>query len=191
MSGHGGRKNRRSQGVPAQDLVEWSGETAGSNPTSASQGLTRALAKRGSRSCCLVAALWAVERLATPQPGPLKLSPAGAAGQHLDLRQIHPHGARTGRSRLRLWIQLCSEGHRPLLQVRNRFGPSTVGPIDGEAAFRPPQRLVEVLRLLLANGHLPVELKHRHPAPLGQEGDSDAVHLSVVLAARLVVLLQG
>jgi hypothetical protein len=72
----------------------------------------------------------------------MKLSPAGAAGQNLDLRQVH-------------------------------------------------QRLFEALGLLLTNGHLPVELQHRHPAPLGHEGDLDAVHLGVMLAARLVVLVQG
>jgi hypothetical protein len=117
---------------------------AGSNPTSRPQGVTDpALVKGSAGSSCLVAALWAVERLATPQSGPLELSPAGAAGQHLDLRLGRPHDSRTGRPWL--WIQLGSVGRRPLLQVVNRVGPSTIGPIDGDAAFRPPQRLLEVL----------------------------------------------
>ena len=102
-------------------------------------GTDPTLAKGGSGSCCLVAAPWAVERLAAPQSSPLKSSPAVAAGQHLDLRPAWPHGSRPGGQRL--WIQLCSDRRCPLLQVLNSFGLSTIGPTDGRCSFRPLQRL--------------------------------------------------
>ena len=79
----------------------------------------------------------------------------------------------------------------PLLQVLSSFGPSTIGPMVNDAPFRPPQRLLEVPGLLLANGHLLLGLQHRHLAPLGHEGSPDAVHLRVVLMAGLVILVQG
>jgi hypothetical protein len=96
----------------------------------------------------LVAALWAVERLSTSHSGPLKLPSTGTADQNLDFRLLRSNGSGTGRPRL--WVQLPSEVVRPLLQVLHGLRPSTVGPIDGDAALCPPQRLLEVLGLLLA-----------------------------------------
>ena len=48
--------NPRSQGTHRSHLGRRTRMGLGSNPTSTPQGLTRALAKRGSRSCRLVAA---------------------------------------------------------------------------------------------------------------------------------------
>src|SRR5512133_921567 len=115
--------------------------------------------REAPRSCCLVTALWAVERLSTSHSGPPKLPSTGTADQNLDFRLLRSNGSGTGRPRL--WVQLPSEVVRPLLQVLHGLRPSTVGPIDGNAALCPPQRLLEVLGLLLANGRLLVGLKHR------------------------------
>src|SRR5690349_14797507 len=54
-------------------------------------------------------------------------------------------------------------------EVLDGFGPGAVVAIQGEAALGPPQCLAVVVRLLLADGHLPVGLQQWHLPHLARQ----------------------
>ena len=90
-------KNRRSQAVQRHDLGQQSSPAPGSNPTSDPKAALTRPWRREARVMLSGRGTWAVERLAAPQSSPLKLSPAVAADQNLDLRLARPHGSGTER----------------------------------------------------------------------------------------------
>ncbi len=87
--------------------------------------------------------------------------------------------------------QLRRVRRHALLEVVYGIWSRRIPGVQRESPLRPPERLGPVLRLLLADCHLPVGLEQRHLAELVQQRVPDAVHLGVVKRAGVVVLGQS
>ena len=134
-------------------------------------------------------ALGAAHRLSSSYAIPPEFPPARAALQGFDLGlPVHRHvsgGTLTGRRQLR---SVC---RRPVLKIFDGLRAGRIVAIDGDPTLGPPEGLLEIPGLLLADRHLPVCLQEGNLAPLGHEGLPDVVHLCVMAPARLVVLAES
>ena len=80
---------------------------------------------------------------------------------------------------------------RSLAQVLDGFWPGCAVAVKGYATLGPPERLAVVVLLLESDGHLPIRVEHRDLAPVVDASRADAVHLSVVVRADVVIVVQG
>jgi hypothetical protein len=79
---------------------------------------------------------------------------------------------------------------QPPVKVRNNLRAGGVLRVGGKSALSPFARRLPVLRFLTTDSRLPVHLDHRYRSELGEKRRANRRHLSVMLLAHRVEIVE-